>query len=342
MIRLKLGIWIGLGVVALAGLGVALTTFERPRPISVQQGFRGTGMDQLYNPRLYEEVAAINAMPAALPGVPSTGPRAGQIYRNLKVLGHLSVGELARTMVAMTAWVAPDQGCNYCHNGANFADDSLYTKVVSRRMLEMVLHINSEQQAHVGATGVTCYTCHRGQPVPANTWSENPGPMRAAGMSASNAGQNLAAPVVGTTSLPFDPFSAFLNTTPGDIRVQGQAPLAGANRHSIKQTEWTYGLMMHFSQALGVNCTFCHNSRAFSSWEESNPRRVNAWHGIRMVRDLNANYVSPLQSVIPAAHRGPQGDALKVNCTTCHQGAFRPLMGASMLQDYPQLTRPGP
>jgi photosynthetic reaction center cytochrome c subunit len=100
--------------------------------------------------------------------------------------------------------------------------------------------------------------------------------------------------------------------------------------------------MMHFSQGLGVNCTFCHNSRSFSSWEESNPRRGVAWHGIRMVRDLNVNYVAPLQSVIPAAHLGPQGDALKVNCTTCHQGAFRPLLGASMLQDYPQLARPGP
>ena len=27
----------------------------------------------------------------------------------------------------------------------------------------------------------------------------------------------------------------------------------------IKQTEQTYGLMMHMSQALGVNCTYCHN-----------------------------------------------------------------------------------
>jgi photosynthetic reaction center cytochrome c subunit len=342
MIRFKLGVWIGLGVAVLALLGIAVSTFEVPRPLVVQQGFRGTGMDQLYNPSVYSTLAAANAVPAPLEAAPSSGPRAGQLYRNLQVLGHLSVGELARTMVAMTAWVSPDQGCNYCHVGANFADDSLYTKVVARRMLQMTMHINSEQQAHVGATGVTCYTCHRGQPVPANTWSENPGPMRAAGMSASNAGQNLAAPVVGGTSLPFDPFSAFLASAPADIRVQGQAPLAGANNHSIKQTEWTYGLMMHFSQGLGVNCTFCHNSRSFSSWEESNPRRGVAWHGIRMVRDLNVNYVAPLQSVLPAAHRGPQGDALKVNCTTCHQGAFRPLLGASMLQDYPQLARPGP
>ena len=50
------------------------------------------------------------------------------------------------------------------------ADDRLYTKRVARVMLKMTRHINKDWQAHVGTTGVTCYTCHRGQPVPANVW----------------------------------------------------------------------------------------------------------------------------------------------------------------------------
>ena len=52
--------------------------------------------------------------------------------------------------------------------------------------------------------------------------------------------------------------------------------------------------MMHISTALGVNCTYCHNTRAFYSWEESTPQRVTAWYGIRMVRDINNNYIGPL------------------------------------------------
>ena len=32
----------------------------------------------------------------------------------------------------------------------------------------------------------------------------------------------------------------------------------------------------------------------------------------------------------------------KVACATCHQGAYKPLYGKSMLKDYPELAAPGP
>jgi photosynthetic reaction center cytochrome c subunit len=31
-----------------------------------------------------------------------------------------------------------------------------------------------------------------------------------------------------------------------------------------------------------------------------------------------------------------------VNCATCHQGAYQPLLGANMLADYPNLSRLAP
>jgi photosynthetic reaction center cytochrome c subunit len=75
-------------------------------------------------------------------------------------------------MTAMSSWIAPEQSCEYCHNLANFAEDSKYTKVVARRMIQMTQHVNTNYRAHVGQTGVTCYTCHRGNAVPAVTWSQ--------------------------------------------------------------------------------------------------------------------------------------------------------------------------
>ena len=62
-------------------------------------------------------------------------------------------------------------------------------------------------------------------------------------------------------------------------------------------------------------------------------------HGIRMTRDLNQNFLNaePLTSVFPANRRAPNGDIAKVNCTTCYQGAFKPLCGAKMAQDYPAM-----
>ncbi len=118
--------------------------------------------------------------------------------------------------------------------------------------------------------------------------------------------------------------------------------LPGTDRQSIKQTEWTYALMMHFSQSLGVNCTYCHNSRAFGDWSQSTPQRVVAWHGIRMVRDLNDTYMDSLHDVFPRVRRGPTDDVAKINCATCHQGVFKPLYGVSMVTTFPELKGPLP
>jgi photosynthetic reaction center cytochrome c subunit len=142
-------------------------------------------------------------------------------------------------------------------------------------------------------------------------------------------------------SLPNDPFTPFLNTPSAeapDIRVIGASALAGDNRRSTKQTEFTYGLMMHMSKSLGVNCTYCHNTRSFAQWDASTPQRATAWYGIRMARDLNTAYLDPLAGTFPANRLGPTGDVPKLNCATCHQGAFKPLYGASMLTTHPELA----
>jgi photosynthetic reaction center cytochrome c subunit len=323
---------------AIASLAVVLLAgCERPPVDSVQRGYRGTGMEQVYNPRTVAASADINKVPVALDPASPDGPKAGQVYQNVKVLGNLSVAEFARTMVAITNWVSPKEGCVYCHNPQNFADDAKYTKVVARRMVQMTQHINQDWKTHVAATGVTCYTCHRGNPVPAGVWFTPKPSTQDLRSTGGQAGQNAPSKTVAFASLPNDPFTPFLSQAT-DIRVNGAAALQEGNRHSTKQAEWTYGLMMHMSDSLGVNCTYCHNTRAFSSWESSTTQRVTSWYGIRMARDLNVNYLEPLTSVFPPDRRGPTGDVAKLNCATCHQGAYKPLYGASMLSAHPELA----
>jgi photosynthetic reaction center cytochrome c subunit len=324
---------------AALGLLALLAGCERPPVETVQRGYRGTGMVEVYNPRILSTKADLNQVPAGEPAAapPSEGPRASQVFQNVKVLGDLSVAEFSQLMVSMTAWVSPDQGCNYCHKAENLAADDLYTKVVARRMLEMTRHINADWKPHVAATGVTCYTCHRGQPVPSAVWFTAPQSKQASRAIGDDAQQNKPAATVGLSSLPYDPFTPFLLQS-NDIRVVGNTPLKSGNLHSIKQTEFTYGLMTHMSEGLGVNCTYCHNSRSFTSWDSSPPQRVTAWHGIRMARDLNVNYLTPLTSTFPAERLGPTGDVAKVNCATCHQGAYKPLYGAQLLAVHPGLT----
>jgi len=327
---------------ALLATAMLLAGCERPPVDTVQRGYRGTGMDQVYNPRTLAAQAPSNAMPVDTPMVPPGGPAAATTFKNVKVVGDLGVGEFTRLMVSMTAWVAPDQGCTYCHKaGEDFSSDSLYTKVVARRMLQMTRHINTDWKTHVAETGVTCYTCHRGKNVPDNVWFTPPVDTHAAGMVGSHAGQNSPAPSVAFASLPYDPFTPFLDTpvvSPNEIRVIGATPLATGNRRSVKQTEFTYGLMMHMSKSLGVNCTYCHNTRSFAEWDTSTPQRATAWYGIRMARDLNTAYLDPLAGTFPANRLGPTGDVPKLNCATCHQGAFKPMYGASLLKTHPELA----
>jgi photosynthetic reaction center cytochrome c subunit len=329
--------------VAMILVGAALLSgCERPPIDTVQTGFRGTGMELVYNPRTLEKTESLHQAPAALDPADKSGPRARQVYQNVKVLGDLSVGEFTRVMVSMTQWIAPEQGCGYCHNLQNFADDSMYTKVVARRMTQMTQHLNASWKNHVADTGVTCYTCHRGQAVPNQVWFAPDDSKLAKGMLGQRNGQNEPAGSVGGSSLPKDPFTAYLQKDTPIRQISQTALPQGINStaSSTQMTEATYGLMMHMSTGLGVNCAFCHNSRNFSDWKQSPPQRVTAYHGIRMVRELNNEFITPLTSTFPRNRLGPKGDVAKVNCATCHQGAYKPLYGEPMAKLYPELQGP--
>jgi photosynthetic reaction center cytochrome c subunit len=329
---------LGVGVLLVAVLAILLSQTERPPIGGIQRGARGTGLVYLYNPRTMAGLADANRIPPSVPYPGEEGPKAATVYKNVQVLGDVSAGELTRLMVNMATWVAPTQGCAACHNVANLAEDSLYTKIVARRMLQMVRHINADWTAHVVQTGVTCYTCHRGQLVPPNVWFNNPGPVQASGYAQIPAGKNHPNRVAGGSALPLDPFTPFLEDN-NNIRVQSTTALRTDNRQSIKQTEWTYALMMNISQSLGVNCDYCHATRAMGDWSQSPPQRATAWYGIRMVRDLNSTYLDPLKGAFPPNRLGPAlNDAPKVNCATCHNGVFKPLFGVSMLRGFPELT----
>jgi photosynthetic reaction center cytochrome c subunit len=311
----------------------SLGQMQHSRPTGVQRGFRGTGLDQIYSPGKLAELAVQAKIPFMLPAADPTGDRASEEYDNVRVLKNLSVGQFTRLMASIATWVAPKQGCSYCHDSENMALDTNYTKVVARRMLQMTQYINSTWKSHVKNTGVTCYTCHGGNPVPKNIWYNNPGPNEAGGLAETRQGLGHPNPIAGGSSLAWDPLTPFLEQS-NEIRVQSATALREDNRSSMKQTEWTYSLMMMISKSLGVNCDYCHSTRAFRDWAQSSPARVTAWYGIRMVRDLNTNYLDPLKDVFPAGRKGPLGDSPKIFCATCHQGIYKPLYGVSMLAKF--------
>lgn len=331
----KVVLFVGLLLVGFA-FANAMTATE-----TGQYGYSGTGMEVVAMKSDLAAAAADNVAPDPFPAASKDGELSAYAYENVQVLGHLTTGEFTRLMAAITTWVAPEEGCNYCHNPDNLASDEVYTKVVSRRMIQMTMAINSRWGAHVAPAGVTCYTCHHGQPVPRDIWFDEPASAPSKSLVGNFAGQNVASGAAGVTSLPFDPFNPYLKEG-AQIRVVSETALPMGNRASIKETEWTYGLMMHMSTSLGVNCSHCHNTRSMAEWEQSPAARGKAWYGIRMARELNNDYLVPLAKTYPEHRLGPMGDPPKVNCKTCHRGVYKPLLGAQMLKDYPSLAAPRP
>ncbi|GAA4002587.1 photosynthetic reaction center cytochrome PufC [Sphingomonas humi] len=325
------------GVLPLLGL----TACELGSKQSQQTGYRGTGMQQVTDVSSIKAAAVIPAPPYPLSPAAASGPKIqGQ---NIQVLNNLSEEQFGHLMSSISLWVAGDAAnCQYCHNPNNMADDSIYTKRVARQMLKMTLSLNSQWSNHTGQTGVTCYTCHRGQPVPQYNWSP-----QAAGNDMSirgnKRGQNTPDANVGYASLPNDVFKQYLGGNAETVRVQSNSAYPGTQHLTTRNGEDSYAIMMHVSKALGVNCTFCHNSQSFRSWSLSSAQRATAWYGIRMVRDINGSHILPLgrAGVFPPNRLGPAGEPLQVNCLTCHQGVNKPLNGQSMIKDYPYLRPAG-
>lgn len=325
---------------ALLGIAAAVGTDWDLPPIETEQlGYRGSGMYIHYDVENRAELMAKQVAPESIYEPLAEGDKAKDIYENVQVLGDLSDDQFNHFMASITEWVAPEEGCVYCHNEENLALDDKYTKVVSRRMIQMTQAINVDWGQHVGETGVTCYTCHRGQHIPSEVWAID---MEPVSMANNRQGQNVAVAQAGNTSLPQTALADYL-LGDREIRVHGLTALpTGSTDADVKDTEHTWALMMHMSESLGANCVTCHNSRAFNDWDQSPPQRVTAWHGIRMAREINADYMAPLEPVFPEHRLGPEGDVLKVSCGTCHQGVQKPINGAMMPKDfYPSLKQKG-
>jgi photosynthetic reaction center cytochrome c subunit len=338
---------IGAGVIA----ATFLVTWGQPfRTTSIQTGPAGTGMEVV-------KFASAAARPDPTiadyitepPIVPVGGePLARDIYQNVQVLGDLTEDNFNRLMLNITNWVAPEQGCAYCHGeGAieTYGEDTLYTKVVSRRMIQMTQNLNEEWSGHVnvsGEAGVNCYTCHRGQNVPENIWFRID-PVNEA-MAGWGAVQNRTTLQSQFTSLPSDALKAYLlegkSIKVHDLEAQ-VASLPGDP--TWQDAERTFSLMNYFSNSLNVNCTYCHNTRALYDPGQVTPQWATATLGIEMVLQQNNDYLVPLADVLPANRLGPvHADAPKVACNTCHQGHQKPLGGMNMIADWPELAASGP
>ena len=82
-----------------------MLTWERPPMDSAQLGPRGLGMEQITNPRLAEDLKALNTSPAPDDPVDNDGVLVKDqpdVYQNIQVLGDLDTAQFTRLMNAIT------------------------------------------------------------------------------------------------------------------------------------------------------------------------------------------------------------------------------------------------
>jgi hypothetical protein len=97
---------------------------------------------------------------------PTTVPRVEQGNKNIKVLNGMPESQLIPAMKFFT--VSLGVACDYCHVSKNGqleapADDKK-TKRIARAMIKMVMEVNATTFRE--DMQISCYTCHRGQPIP--------------------------------------------------------------------------------------------------------------------------------------------------------------------------------
>ncbi len=85
-----------------------------------------------------------------------------QVFKNIQVLKGIPSDQLIPAMQFITSSLGVQ--CDFCHMEGAFDKDDKKPKQIARKMMQMMIIINQENfDSH---REVTCFTCHRGAPMP--------------------------------------------------------------------------------------------------------------------------------------------------------------------------------
>ncbi len=91
--------------------------------------------------------------------------KAEEFFKNIQVLKGVPSDQVIPAMQFMTAALGVD--CSFCHVVSHFEDDAKKPKQTARSMMQMMFALN--RNSFDGHREVTCYSCHRGARIPAET-----------------------------------------------------------------------------------------------------------------------------------------------------------------------------
>jgi hypothetical protein len=118
--------------------------------------------------RKFALMTALVLAPALLvyaQGGPAEGKTAEQVFKNIKVMKGTPADQVIVSMHLIRGALGVE--CEFCHDEKDRAADTKTEKETARAMMRMVNELNKNN--FEGKQEVTCYTCHRGSPIPATT-----------------------------------------------------------------------------------------------------------------------------------------------------------------------------
>lgn len=97
-------------------------------------------------------------------------------------------------------------------------------------------------------------------------------------------------------------------------------------------------VMHHFSNALGVHCSYCHvhndSTRKWDFASDENKHKLRAREMFQMMNKINDKYFD-----VTGAKKD-LNTQLMVTCYTCHHGATQPVTKPPMMERPPQKPQP--
>jgi hypothetical protein len=234
----------GLLLCGLAGLVMVASAWQAPG---------NTTAKPAGNPQRSSAPAAApaTASPAATPQKPQLKPvLAEDVYKNIEVFKGKPATRLLPAMLALRELLGVE--CSYCHTPLDWENEDKKTKQKARQHFDMIGYLNHDHFADKNK--VSCWTCHRGESVPARYVADDEMVKRMAQMIAIPAGEG---------DKPAEQVFKNIQTLKG----------VPASRFPF--------IMTFFSQSLGVRCGHCHVP---NQWEKDDkPQKETARKMLAMV-----------------------------------------------------------
>lgn len=209
-----------------------------------------------------EALAEINKMIAGREDEP-----AERVFKNIELLKGRKASRLPGMMSALTGLLGVD--CAHCHAPREWEKETP-AKQTARKHFDMLKVAND--QLEIQNPGVTCYTCHRGNPLP------QPPPAS------------------------FRPTDEMLKQSDQDKRPAEEVYKNVQSLRGVPAGRWMI-IMTMFTRSLGVDCNHCHVQDRFEL--DDKPAKQTARKMLRMVSAIAREiYKGPTSINCYTCHRG--------------------------------------